>query len=30
VSEKILDKHYDKASKRQQMRRRADHLPEDL
>jgi integrase len=30
VSEKILDKHYDKASKRQQMRRRSDHLPEDL
>lgn len=30
VSEKILEKHYDKASKRQRMRRRRDHLPEDI
>ncbi|ELZ33407.1 phage integrase/site-specific recombinase [Halogeometricum pallidum JCM 14848] len=30
VSEKILEKHYDKASKRQRMRRRKDHLPEDF
>lgn len=30
VSEKILMKHYDKASKRQQMRRRRDHIPEDV
>lgn len=30
VSEKILEQHYDKASKRQRMRRRRDHLPEDL
>jgi integrase len=30
VSETILEKHYDKASKRQRMRRRRDHLPEDL
>lgn len=30
VSEKILDKHYDKASKRQQMRRRSDYIPDDL
>ncbi|WP_146417947.1 tyrosine-type recombinase/integrase [Haloarcula hispanica] len=30
VSEKILEKHYDKASKRQRMRRRRDHVPEDI
>ena len=30
VSEKVLEKHYDKASKRQRMRRRRDHLPEDI
>ena len=30
VSEKILEKHYDKASKRQRMRRRRDHLPDDI
>ncbi|WP_327051138.1 hypothetical protein [Halomicrococcus gelatinilyticus] len=30
VSEKILEKHYDKASKRQRMRRRRDHIPEEL
>lgn len=30
VSEKILEKHYDQASKRQRMRRRRDFLPEDL
>lgn len=30
VSEKILEKHYDKASKRQRMRRRRDHLPEEI
>lgn len=30
VSEKILEKHYDKASKRQRMRRRKDYLPEDF
>jgi hypothetical protein len=30
VSEKILEQHYDKASKRQRMRRRRDHIPEDL
>ena len=30
VSEKILEHHYDKASKRQRMRRRRDHLPEDV
>ena len=30
VSEKVLEKHYDKASKRQRMRRRRDHLPEDF
>ncbi|WP_135828943.1 tyrosine-type recombinase/integrase [Halorussus halobius] len=30
VSERILEKHYDKASKRQRMRRRRDQLPEEL
>ena len=30
VSEKILEAHYDKASKRQRMRRRRDYLPEDF
>lgn len=30
VSEKILVEHYDKASKRQQMRRRRDFIPEDV
>lgn len=30
VSERILEKHYDKASKRQRMRRRRDFLPEEL
>mgnify|MGYP000633952928 CR=1 FL=1 len=30
VSEKVLEKHYDKASKRQRMRRRRDHVPEDF
>jgi len=30
VSEKILEKHYDKASKRQRMRRRRDHLPDEI
>ncbi|WP_205596752.1 tyrosine-type recombinase/integrase [Halostella salina] len=30
VSEEILEKHYDKASKRQRMRRRQEHIPEDL
>lgn len=30
VSEKVLEKHYDKASKRQRMRRRRDHLPEEF
>lgn len=30
VTEKILEKHYDKASKRQRMRRRKDHVPEDF
>ncbi|WP_436928173.1 tyrosine-type recombinase/integrase [Halosimplex amylolyticum] len=30
VSEKILEKHYDQASKRQRMRRRRDFIPEDL
>lgn len=30
VSEKILEHHYDKASKRQRMRRRRDHLPENI
>lgn len=30
VSEKILEQHYDKASKRQRMRRRRDQVPEDL
>jgi integrase len=30
VSEKILEQHYDKASKRQRMRRRREHLPEDF
>jgi len=30
VSEKVLEEHYDKASKRQRMRRRRDHLPEEI
>ena len=30
VSEKILEKHYDQASKRQRMRRRRDHIPDSL
>jgi site-specific recombinase XerD len=30
VSEKVLEKHYDKASKRQKMRRRREHLPGDF
>jgi integrase len=30
VSEKILEKHYDKASKRQRMRRRKEYVPEDF
>lgn len=30
VSEKILEKHYDKASKRQRMRRRKEFVPEDF
>jgi integrase len=30
VSEKILEKHYDKASKRQRMRRRRDHVKEEI
>lgn len=30
VSEKILEKHYDQASKRQRVRRRRDFIPEDL
>lgn len=29
VSEKVLEKHYDKASKRQRMRRRREYVPED-
>ncbi len=28
MSEKILEKHYDKVSKRQRMRRRQEYLPE--
>ncbi|MHB9288127.1 integrase [Halobacteriales archaeon Cl-PHB] len=30
VSEKILEKHYDRASKRQRMKRRREFIPEDL
>ena len=30
LSERILEKHYDKASKRQRMRRRRKHFPEDF
>lgn len=30
VSEKILEKHYDRASKRQRMRRRREFIPDDL
>lgn len=30
VSEKILEKHYDRASKRQRMQRRREFIPEDL
>lgn len=30
VSERILEKHYDKASRRQRMHRRRDHLPDEL
>jgi hypothetical protein len=30
VSEKILEKHYDQASKRQRMRRRKEYVPEDF
>ncbi|MDS0279362.1 site-specific integrase [Halomicroarcula sp. S1AR25-4] len=30
VSEKTLEKHYDRASKRERMRRRRDHIPDDI
>lgn len=30
VSEEILEQHYDQASKRQRMRRRRDHIPDNL